>query len=400
MLVSLSLLLAGCASTFETPPVFEHANLRESASTVLTDDFRVSAAVPSREQSKAIFGVDLSRKHIQPLWLEIQNKTDRRFWFLPTGLDPEYFSPLEVAFAFHTKFAGKTNVRLDEHIESLAIPARIDAQTTVTGFVYTNEDQDSKFVSVDLVGEKEAKNLSMTVRLPERLMEEDHFDEIVARLAAAATVQVDNESDLRQHLERLPCCTTSADGKQAEPLNLVVIGDIENIGPAFIRREYRYVEVSPRYLFGRPQDTAARKRVMWTPAQPHIARFWVSPIRFRDMPVWVGQVAMPVGGRFAPAARAEAVSLIDPDVDEARNDLVQDLAYSQSLRKMGFVKGVGKVMAREPRKTPDGSTYHTDGLRAVFLFDGENVPLSQIGNFDWERLLDHYREQVDTAESQ
>jgi hypothetical protein len=80
--------------------------------------------------------------------------------------------------------------------------------------------------------------------------------------------------------------------------------------------------------------------------------------------------------------------------------LVQDLAYSQALRKTGFVKGVGKVMAREPRKTPDGSTYHTDGLRAVFLFDGGNVPLSQIGNFDWERLLDHYRKQVDSAESQ
>ena len=180
LLFAVSMLLDGCASTFESPPPFDYAHYRENASTVVTDDFRVSALVPSREQSKAIFGVDLSSKQIQPLWLEIENNTDKRFWFLPTGLDPEYFSPLEVAFSFHKRFSDEANTKLDEHIESLTIPFRLDPRTTVSGFVYTNEDPDSKFVSVDLVGEREAKNISMVVPLAERLMQEDHYDEVIA----------------------------------------------------------------------------------------------------------------------------------------------------------------------------------------------------------------------------
>lgn len=400
MLVVVSLLPVGCASTFETPPPFDSADWRNSASTVVEDDFRVSAAVPSREQSKAIFGVDLSSKKVQPLWLEFENNTDKRFWFLPTGLDPEYFSPLEVAFSFHSKFAPTANARLDEHIESLAIPLRADPQTTVSGFVFTNEDKGSKFVSVDLIGKNEARNMSMVLSLPERRLEEGHYHGLVLRLSAPGTVQVEDETELRRYLERLPCCTTSEDGKQAEPLNLVAIGHIKDLGAAFVRREYRYVEVSSRKLFDRRQDVAVRKRSLWTPAQPHIARLWVAPIRYRGMSVWVGQVAMPLGGRFAPAGDTVTALLIDPDVDEARNDMIQDLVYSQSVGKIGFVKGVGQVMVLDPRTTPAGSTYHTDGLRAVFLFDGENTPLSKIGNFDWERLLDHYRKQIDTAESQ
>lgn len=86
---------------------------------------------------------------------------------------------------------------------------------------------------------------------------------------------------------------------------------------------------------------------------------------------------------------------IDPDVDEARNDLAQDVVYSQFLTKLGFVKGVGRVMATRPRTTPTGGTYHTDGLRAVFLFEQRSVALSEIEFFDWERLVDYHRQQFD-----
>lgn len=394
------LLSGGCATTSEAPPAFDSSELRNRATTVVEDEIRVSAAVPSREESQTIFGVDLSSKKVQPLWLEFENNTSKRFWFMPTGLDPEYFSPLEVAFSFHTPLAPKGNARVNDHFESLAVPLRIDPQTTVSGFLYTNQDTESKFVSIDLVGDNEARNISMIVNLPDRLMEEGHYYGLILRLSAPATVQVEDEAELRRELERLPCCTRTEDGAQAEPLNVVVIGDIDAVAPAFVRRQYRYLNVSPRFLFDRPQDTAVRKRTQWTPAQPHVARFWVTPIRFRDMPVWVGQVAMPLGGRFGPGEGANGATLVDPDVDEARNDLIQDLAYSQILAKFGFVKGVGEVSPQNPRITPDGSTYHTDGLRAVFLFLGDTTPLSKVGNFGWERLLDHYRKQLDTAESQ
>ena len=88
---------------------------------------------------------------------------------------------------------------------------------------------------------------------------------------------------------------------------------------------------------------------------------------------------------------------IDPDVDAARYDLIQDMVYSQFLTKLGFVNGVGRVMASQPRTTPSGATYHTDGLRAVFVFEQGSVSLSEIEFFDWERLIDHHRQQLGTS---
>ena len=65
-----------------------------------TDDgIRVSAAVPSGDESRSIFGVDLDQRGIQPLWLEIENGSERSVYFCrPAG--PEYFAPLEVAFLY------------------------------------------------------------------------------------------------------------------------------------------------------------------------------------------------------------------------------------------------------------------------------------------------------------
>jgi hypothetical protein len=93
---------------------------------------------------------------------------------------------------------------------------------------------------------------------------------------------------------------------------------------------------------------------------------------------------MPRGGRFAASNGPSPTSPsgVDPDVDEARNGLVQDLIYSQSLAKIGFVK------AFRNRAMPVDSSYRTDGLRAVLLFTDEPVSLQEIDFFDWERLVD------------
>jgi hypothetical protein len=101
--------------------------------------------------------------------------------------------------------------------------------------------------------------------------------------------------------------------------------------------------------------------------------------------VWVAQVSAPLGGRFANAAAGTELPPIAPRVDDARNALVQDLLYSQAVTKLGFVGGVGPVMTEEPPAMSDGSSYQTDGLRAVRVFDRRPVALSRIQLFDWER---------------
>ena len=67
------------------------------------------------------------------------------------------------------------------------------------------------------------------------------------------------------------------------------------------------------------------------------------------------------------------------------------------LAKVGFVKGAGSVSAAEPRQTSNGSSYHTDGLRAVLVFGGKAVSLAEIDFFDWERPIDHDRRQLAAA---
>ncbi len=393
LIVCLVMFTGGCATTtFVRPAIVDPGALRERAETAVEDDIRVSAAIPSREESMAIFGIDLSEKKIQPMWLEIENNSDRLVYFLRTGLDPEYFSPREVAFAFFESMSDDDKKRFVQHIESLDFRDPIGPHSSVSGFIFTNEDRETKFVSVDLLSPGWSRHLTLLVQNPERSLTEDHIAKIHAMIAEAKPLHVEYESQLRSLLEKLPCCAASENGVQGEPLNVALISDLDTTGPALVRRHFRYTPVSPLYVFGRPQDISAEKVGRWVATQPHVLRLWLTKIRFQGKLVWIGQISMPKGGRFAGATSDESLPVIDPDVDEARNDLVQDAIYSQLVTEIGFVKGVGPVARSSPRTTPGGSTYHTDGLRAVLIFDSQPVSLTEIEFMGWERLTDHYRQ--------
>ena len=115
-------------------------------------------------------------------------------------------------------------------------------------------------------------------------------------------------------------------------------------------------------------------------------RLWLTPLRFHGKPVWVGQVTTRFGGRFSNA-ESEA-HLIEPEVDDSRNDLVQDLLYSQTISRIGFVKGARcPENATVDHGAPDPAC-QTDGLRAVMVFGADEVSLSGIDTFDWESLID------------
>jgi|GEM_PF-411315 len=391
--------IMACAATFERPGFFDDTSLRKRSQTIAEDGIRVSATVPSPEESRSIFGIDLGKKKIQPLWLEIENDTDRQIYFLPTGLDPEYFSPREVSFGFHRSFSKSANTQIDDHIESLGFRNIIDPHSTSSGFVFTNLDEGSKFVTVDLIGREWTKSFTLIVPTPNRKFPEDHYNRVSRMIASSELIDVEDESRLRELLEQLPCCISSKDGVQGEPLNIVLIGEFQDIASAFVRRNYSYTPVAPMYVFKRSQDVSVSKRDRWVAAQPHVLRAWLTTIRFQNKPVWIGQVSTPIGGRFARVTADGKAPYIEPFVDEARNDLIQDIIYSQSLVKMGFVKGMGRIMASTSQKIPSGATYHTDGLRAVLMFKRRPVSLSEIEFFGWERLVDHYRQQLDIGKS-
>jgi hypothetical protein len=78
---------------------------------------------------------------------------------------------------------------------------------------------------------------------------------------------------------------------------------------------------------------------------------------------------------------------VDPDVDEARDYLVQDMAHSQGLERIGWVKGVGAASSSEPHHMEDGSPFFTDGLRLVLWFGEPPIPLDEIQFRLWEGQL-------------
>lgn len=399
VLCLLWLLLGACGAPFRQPDPFNEMGLRTRAETVAEGGIRVSVAIPDPEESRTIFGIDLTKNGIQPLWLEIENDTDRLLFFMSTGLDPDYFSPREVSFGYHAQFSDDANAQLDDHIKRLAIRNVIDPLSMESGFVFTYRENGSRAVNVDLVGRNWTKSFPLFVSTPGTEAAREHVERLVQMAARPGSEEVDDETRLRELLERLPCCTMGKEGDSGRPLNIVLVGKLKDVVPAFIRRGYRQVAAAPRYLFQRPQDLAAGKRGRWVAAQPHLVRLWLTTIRFRGKPVWIGEVSAPLGGRFARMTDDDAEPHMDPAVDRSRNDLLQDVIYSEYLAMIGFVKGAGQGMPPEPGTTPDGGTYRTDGLRAVLFFAERPVSLSKIQFADWERPADHYRPQVDRGKS-
>ena len=399
-------IFSGCAR-FRPRPM-EEVGFKERAQTQVDGNVGVTVAVLSAKESKEVFGVPLARKLIQPVWLEIENNEDFPIYFLWTGLDPEYFSPMEAAYSQHHAFSKSANRKMDEHFDSMRFRNPILPGTIGAGFVFANLDEGTKVVDADLVAQDWQKSFTFFVPVP-GIFTDSMKSDFLNIYSEDKILSLDEES-LREALEKLPCCTTNKDGTSyGDPLNLVLIGDREDLFPAFIRRgwhptetthiralwktmksflfgkRYRYSPVSSLYVFGRRQDISGQKARYSVRKRNHL-RMWLTPMRFEEKQVWIGQISRDVGVKFTLKTANLTTHVIDPDVDETRNGLIQDLLYSQALNKFGFVRGVGESTRSAPRTNLTGDPYYTDGLRAVLLFDRRPTAISQVQILDWEPL--------------
>jgi hypothetical protein len=144
-------------------------------------------------------------------------------------------------------------------------------------------------------------------------------------------------------------------------------------------------------VFGRPPDAVLRKQAQ-AGAPSTSMRVWLAPIRFDGRAVYVVQAGRPVGGRFVPRGATEIA--LHPDVDEARNLLIQDMMYSGGLDKLGFVTGVGAASETQPRNTLHGARYHTDGLRAVLFVATRPLTLQDVEFLHWVPYLERRESSV------
>jgi hypothetical protein len=400
----------GCATTVASTP-FEPTSInevrfRDRSLSKHDDEVRVTVAVPSAEENQALFSANLALKEIQPVWVKVENHSDQTYYLISAATDPNYFSPNETAFAVHGGLSRSDQKKMENHFRSMSIRNPILPQTAVSGFIFTNLDEGEKVVQIDLIASQRIKFFTFFVQIPGIRVDYQmvDFDNLYSK---EEIVELD-EAELRTALENFPCCTTNEEETDfGDPVNLVIIGDFFDVAATFSRRgwlpaeetyssatwktiksflfgkRYRYSPVSSLYLYGRHQDLARQKPRRSIHERNHL-RLWYSPLRFEGKPVFVGQVSRDIGVRFTTKTWPPVTHKIDPDIDEARHAIIEDLLFSQTLAKVGFVKGVGKATPYRPRQNLTGDPYFTDGLRVVLILDKGPISLNQIVELDWE----------------
>ena len=407
-----TLVFIGCAQFQHKLP--DALPFMDRSQTKIDGEVRVTVAVPSTEESKEIFGFPLAAKNIQPVWLEVENNSDTAFFLYHIAMDPDIYSSGEVAWKFQSSLYSKAsqkniyNLFRDNEIDWFFKPG-----TTTTGFVYTNLKMGTKAVLVRLFAEKNVKELAFFIEVP-GLKADHHQLDPYSVYTEKDMIDLDDEA-LRQALEALPCCVTNKDGSgKSDPLNIIVIGPEEEIWPAFITRgwdeaeviygaslgrtiassvfgiRYRYSPMSALYFYGRPQDVGLQKARQTVDERNHL-RLWLSPMRYKGMPVYIGQISRDIGVKLTTKSPTLTTHEIDPDIDEARDYLIQDLLESQKVAKLGFVDGVGRATPENPRYNLTASPYWTDGLRVVFVFSDASTALDELEFFDWRGLAEKYK---------
>ena len=387
LLCWLCLTLTGC-STWQAPAAIDDTALRERAVTATHRDVQVSATVLSTEDNEKFFAANINDTGVQSVWVEVVNNSQHTLWLLQSGTDPDYFSPLEVAWSLHKPLSPGTNSKIDDHFDDLGFEGTVQPGETRTGILYTNPHHGTRILNIDLLGQRTIFPFTLFPPVPEDI-DIDKSDEIAKLFADSGHNDYQDEAAFRLALEQLPCCASDTRGSiTGDPINLVLIGEFADIGAALIRRGYRHIpqdQDQTQLVFNRPPDLVARKTGQGgVPA--NWLRVWVAPFRYQGQPVLLIQSGRPVGGRFRPADGGKLV--LHPAIDETRSLVAQDLLYSGGLEKLGFVEGVNPVTTEQLFNHPGEFAYHSDGLRAVFFIITRPLSLSDVEILDWVPALE------------
>lgn len=379
LVVALLFLTGGCAS-WQAPEATNDSALRARAVSDTVGDVTLSATVLGTADSEQLFGSDINSTGVQPIWIEVRNHSSHTLWLLRSGTDPSYYSPLEVAWPLHSKFAKKSNARIDAYYKALDFKSPIPPGAVRSGILFVNPHRGTYVLNVDLLGQRSIYPFTLFLPIPGEHNTLAH--KTIVRLTESGQKNYQSAESFRTALEQLPCCASDGD-----PANVVFVGDVNDIAAALIRRGYRaeqYGGDTRQRIFERPPDIVLRKRGQGgVPA--NWLRMWVAPLRYQGQPVALMQSGRPMGGRFAVADSNELQ--LHPNVDESRNLLIQDLMYSGGLGRLGFVAGAGPVPGTSADNTDSDSRYHTDGLRAVLFFVTRPLAISDIEILDWVPIL-------------
>lgn len=423
-----TLAFSGCI-TYRPQPE-DHASFMERAETQTQGNITTTIAVLSDKEAKKVFGINLAKKGVQPVWVEIKNQTSTPYVFIPRNMDPNYYSSGEAAYMAHYRqtrqfleagilaviffpalalipvnfFAVRhANKKMDGIFSTLSMPSYIIMPSAKeSGFVFTSVDEGTKHVKVDLLGDKEHESFDFAVTVP-GIKPDYTTKDFAARYPETKIIDCD-EKEIPEFLAKLPCCTTNKKGtKNGDPFNLVVIGELEDVitlftsagwdetqalsfssgfsmAKAFLTGDSdRYSPVSPLYHNGHPQDLALQKSRDTINQRLHL-RLWYTPVRYHEKPVWVGTVSRDIGVKFTWSTWYLTTHKIDPNLDDSRDYVLMDLIESEKIAKFGFIESAAAAKSQKPKKNLTGDSYFTDNKLLVIEISTEDVTAS---SFPW-----------------
>jgi hypothetical protein len=382
--LAIALVLASACTTRSFQPAeLDSVPLVERAQVQRDGEVEVRAAVPGPDETRALFGVPLYDRGIQPVWLEVTNGHVDWVRFPPVGVDRTYFSPIEVAYIHRGGFSKADRSKMEGRYSEMAMPRVIPAGESRSGFVFTHLDPGTKGFTVDIFSEATDHHFTFFIQVPG--FEPDYAEVDFDALYGETRIQRLDETQLRSALETLPCCATGPDGAGPElPLNLVLVAEGEDLLQALLRARWKetalgetrsILEVKPHWD-GRPADAVFRTQRRGRAAGGDL-RLWLTPLRVGGTPVWLGQVTNHVGAFLG-------ISRLDPDVDEARNYAMQSFWYGQGLARYAWLDGGYSTSTARPDWNPFANAWFSDGYRLVLWLSGPSVALLETVYLEWD----------------
>ncbi len=385
----------------------------------------VTIAVMSDRESKHFFGTSMAHRGLQPIWIHCENKTSYTYRLDFYSVDPMYFTPLEAAYACHFSMgrrvlsfgllawlflpllpllpfkligARSANRRMNALFQQQGFRfGPIASGQQRSGVVFTSLDEGTKNVKVQFNTIEHVREFNFLFQVPGLSFRDD-----LKPITDESHQEVDEE-ELQRRIKAFARCTSNLLGtNEGDPLNLILVGDQLMIrhcfggrwdeaeainwktclktGRAFLfDAEYRYSPVSSLYFDGRMQDLALQKARSSINERIHL-RLWRLPILYEQQPVWIGQVSRDIGVRFTMKTWNMTTHKIDPDVDEARDYVIDGLMNARRVRQIGYLPGVEAASKENPRDNLTGDPYFTDGKRAVLILSQADVHANYL---DW-----------------
>jgi hypothetical protein len=342
---------------------------------------QVSAAIPGREETERIFGIDLYDQGIQPVWLQVENSGDALARYAPVSTDPEYFAPLEVAYINRRGYSKEARKAMDERFHNLAMPRYIAAGKIRSGFVFTHADPGAKGFNVDVFSGGESHSFTFLLRVPG--FEPDYAQLKLREMYVGDETPDYDEEALKEPIRNLPCCSADERGEvSGEPVNLVLVGEGEELLRALLRSGWRETSVQeaaalePQFLYGRKQDAIFRYEAVGGDSFYEL-RFWKAPFRTGDDEVYAGQAR-----HFY--RWIGSVNRLDADVDNARSFAAQKFLYGQTIKSVAWLSGAEVVPVTNFWDALFNTPYFTDGYRIVLWLSAEPLSTLDISVKTWD----------------